>query len=155
MQISQLNGNDLVMRGGLLLDAIFPVGSVYVSSNNQSPAQFLGGTWERVEEVFSLFAGTNYAAGSKGGNANVTLIEANLAPHSHVEQMCFEEYTTEYGVRNLGYRNGSADGPNKYWNTAMPHGGSTAALSTKEAGEGEPFSVLPPYKAFYAWERIE
>ena len=49
MQISQLNGNDLVMRGGLLLDAIFPVGSVYVSSNNQSPAQFLGGTWERVE----------------------------------------------------------------------------------------------------------
>ena len=59
MQISQLNGNDLVMRGGLLLDAIFPVGSVYVSSNNQSPAQFLGGTWERVENVFPLFAGRN------------------------------------------------------------------------------------------------
>ena len=141
MQTSQLNGKDLVTRGGLLLDALFPVGSVYVSSNNQSPAQFLGGTWERVEDVFPLFAGTNYAAGSTGGQESVALTVAEMPYHSH-----------NFSILGSGDR-GSAEGNVTYeetWNHFQEFGYVTAG-----AGGNQPHNNMPPYKTFYAWERIE
>lgn len=150
MQISQLNGNDLVMRGGLLLDAIFPVGSVYVSSNNQSPAQFLGGTWERVEDVFPLFAGTNYAAGSTGGQEvhSHTLSDAGFAKVALVADRLT---TANKSVSNWQATITTQDGLIKAYNVTWDNLNEGATLG----GESDVTSVMPPYKAFYAWERIE
>ena len=57
---------------------IYPVGSVYMSTNNTSPQTLFGGTWERIEDRFLLSAGTNHAVGSTGGSENATLVS-----HSH------------------------------------------------------------------------
>ena len=52
------------------LDLVYPVGSIYMSVNETSPATFIDGTWERIQDRFLLSAGSSYAAGTTGGSAN-------------------------------------------------------------------------------------
>lgn len=40
----------------MLLNKLYPVGSIYTSVNNVSPASFLGGNWERISGRFLLGA---------------------------------------------------------------------------------------------------
>lgn len=35
-----------------LLDIVYPVGSIYISVNNVSPANSVGGIWEKIEGRF-------------------------------------------------------------------------------------------------------
>ena len=41
-----------------LLDFIYPIGSIYQSTKNISPATFLGGTWKQLKGTF-LYAATS------------------------------------------------------------------------------------------------
>lgn len=50
-----------------LLDAIWPVGSIYMSTQSTDPGTFLGGTWSRIQDKFLLGASSTYPAGSTGG----------------------------------------------------------------------------------------
>ena len=62
-----MNGN--INNGGstkVLIDAIYPVGSIYMSVNNVNPSVLFGGTWEQIKDTFLLSAGDTYNAGSKG-----------------------------------------------------------------------------------------
>lgn len=62
--------------------AIYPVGSVYMSTVSTNPETLFGGTWVQIQGRFLLAAGTSestiYSAGDTGGTKNVSLIE-----HSH------------------------------------------------------------------------
>lgn len=40
-----------------LLTKIYPVGSIYISTNSISPASFLGGSWTQITGQFLLAAG--------------------------------------------------------------------------------------------------
>lgn len=66
-----------------IINVVYPVGSIYMSANNVSPATFLGGTWEQIKDRFLLSAGDSYSAGSTGGASTVTLSTANLPSHNH------------------------------------------------------------------------
>ena len=66
-----------------IIDLVYPVGSIYMSVNNVSPATFLGGTWEQIKDKFLLSAGTSYTAGSTGGSSTVTLTTAQMPSHTH------------------------------------------------------------------------
>ena len=61
-----------------IFNLIYPVGSIYMSANNVSPALLFGGTWEQIQDRFLLAAGSSYSAGSTGGSAN-----ASLPAHTH------------------------------------------------------------------------
>lgn len=74
-QIHSLNNN--------LINKIYPVGSIYMSVSNVSPASFLGGTWEQIQNRFLLAAGSSYAAGVTGGAAAHTLSAAEMPSHNH------------------------------------------------------------------------
>lgn len=50
-----------------LVNLIYPVGSIYMSVNDVSPATLFGGTWVKLEDRFLLGSGT-YINGSTGGN---------------------------------------------------------------------------------------
>lgn len=72
--------------GGLTIDDIYPVGSIYMSVNSTNPGTlFAGTTWVQIEDTFLLAAGTNHAAGSTGGAETVTLTAAQsgLPAHTH------------------------------------------------------------------------
>lgn len=71
-----------------LINKIYPVGSIYMSVNNVSPSNFLGGTWERFAQGRTLIGvnpndGTYNGAQKTGGSATTTLGVANIPPHSH------------------------------------------------------------------------
>ena len=53
---------------GLQLDQIYPVGSVYIATNNIDPGTLFGGIWRQIQDKFLLSAGTTYTNGSSGGS---------------------------------------------------------------------------------------
>lgn len=56
-----------------LLNMVYPVGALYMSTANTSPATLFGGTWERIKDRFILASGDTYTNGSTGGAATVRL----------------------------------------------------------------------------------
>ena len=70
-------------NGAPLLNLVYPVGSIYLSSNNTNPGTLFGGTWTQIKDKFILTAGDYYSNGATGGAATVTLTVSNMPSHSH------------------------------------------------------------------------
>ena len=73
-----------------ITDLIYPVGSIYMSVVDTSPATLFGGTWERLKSRFLLGAedsgdttGDPYIVGSTGGAATHTLTTDEMPSHNH------------------------------------------------------------------------
>ena len=67
-----------------LLNRVYPVGSIYMSAVNVSPASFLGGTWQAIEQGRMLMAaGSSWQAGTAGGAAYHTLTVQEMPAHDH------------------------------------------------------------------------
>lgn len=47
-----------------LLDAVYPTGSVYYSTNSTSPASKFGGTWSQIQDAFVAAKGSSYITGT-------------------------------------------------------------------------------------------
>ena len=80
------NGNNIAStyaKKSELLDLVYPIGAIYISVVNTSPATLFGGTWEQIKDTFLLSAGTNHTAGTTGGSETVVLEITNLPSHSH------------------------------------------------------------------------
>ena len=57
-----------------MLESIYPVGHLYISFNEVSPATFIGGTWSRFATGYALItAGSNYVKGNTYGANSKTL----------------------------------------------------------------------------------
>lgn len=83
--------------------AAYPVGAYYISSKSTSPATLFGGTWEQVQDMFILAAGTRYTAGTTanprtGGSSTKTLRVANIPSHTHT----FTTQSAGNHVHNVG-----------------------------------------------------
>lgn len=66
-----------------IIDIIYPIGSIYTSTRNVSPASFIGGTWTQIKDTFLLTAGDTYQAGTTGGEATHTLTTSEMPSHAH------------------------------------------------------------------------
>ena len=66
-----------------LLNLVYPVGSIYLSSKNTNPGTLFGGTWVQIKDRFILTAGDSYSNGATGGAATVTLTVSNMPSHKH------------------------------------------------------------------------
>lgn len=120
-------------------NTIYPVGAIYLSTTDTSPASLFGGTWERLKDRFLLAAGDSYAAGSTGGEAQHTLTVDEMPSHGHeIDQL----WTDSPGNNQLA--NGGAGFSLRY------NHNKTTSLT----GGGEPHNNMPPYLAVYMWKRI-
>lgn len=135
-----------------LLDWVYPVGSIYMSTNLKSPEIFLGGRWARIQGRFLLGAGSNDAntnntygsleagtvnrtAGERGGSDKHTLTEAEMPSHRHLIYM-------------------THDGTTEYWGPEVVRQQSTVQSSVSGyAGGDQPHNNMPPYLAVYMWQR--
>lgn len=140
-------GKELASRIDRAASMIYPVGSIYLSVNETDPAGLFGGVWERLEDVFLLAAGEEYAAGSTGGEAEVVLSEAQLAAHSHIGI----QYRGNNGPVSL---NPGSGGYQLEW-VADTGYGQESDLATGKAGSGQAHNNMPPYLAVYVWKRVE
>ena len=76
------NDKEVILKENFL-NLVYPVGSIYLSSNNTNPGTLFGGTWTQIKDKFILAAGDYYSNGATGGAATVTLSVSNMPSHSH------------------------------------------------------------------------
>ena len=153
MQYLYANGGDFDMSN-------YPVGAVYISTVNTSPAVLFGGKWTAITDKFLLAAGSIYAAGSTGGSATVTLTSSQLPNHSHnitanlKTDNVYVDLSATSGTENAV----AITGTTKYGSATLPTNKS-GRLMVKDAesvpeARGEAHNNMPPYEAFYMWKRI-
>ena len=126
----------LVMRD--VLDAMYPVGSIYMSVNATNPSTLIGGTWERIAQGRTLIgqgpSDQDFEAGTEGGESTHTLTINEIPSHAHGIYNTSKEQvggTTKYVYGNSTYKNGSSE----------------------YEGGGEAHNNLPPYLVVYMWKR--
>lgn len=136
----------------IILDNIYPIGSIYLSIYSTNPSTYFGGTWERIEGKFLLAADdSTYTLGATGGSKNHThSLDTNTAVGAirlndggsleYAETTVSANITTNYSITGTGGKGGSASRTNHY---AMKLYGNTSSSSN-----------MPPYLAVYMWKRI-
>ena len=125
------------------LDNVYPIGSIYMSINSTNPNNLFGGTWEQINNCFLLAQGSEFAAGSSGGEKNHTLSAAEMPSHNH------------------GIYSGYGDGSNntdayryQFWASAAQGWHESGQLATSYRGSGQAHNNMPPYLAVYIWKRV-
>lgn len=104
-----------------ILDLVYPVGSIYMSVNNISPATFLGGTWEvwgsGKTPVGVNASDTEFDTVEKsGGSKTMTISSSNLPTHTH---------TYDKSGANTGQNNGNTGAASGNTGAASGNTGST------------------------------
>lgn len=137
-----------VLGTGMILNDVYPVGSIYMSVNSASPAVLFGGTWERITGKFLLGATDNGAQGGDGnasiapgytgGEATHTLTVNEMPSHNHniYYRATFRADAGAWSI-DPGTRGNSYSGANAIQNT----------------GGGQAHNNMPPYLAVYVWKR--
>lgn len=148
---------------GPQLDAIYPVGSIYMSVNATNPGTLFGGTWERISGRFLLAADETYEAGTTGGASSVTSGGTAIT----IEQMPAHNHGSAGGhTHTVPYRTSSnlANGSSGIWftdpGTVTGYGGATGSAGAHthtSQGSGQTHthtvSTMPPYLSVYMWKR--
>lgn len=140
----------LKLNNKTIFDLIYPVGSIYMSTNNTNPKNLFGGTWEQIQDKFLLSAGSTYAAETTGGSAshthttqNHTLTVDEMPNHTHGFPNAADEASYNIWCYMNTYRKGTT-GFMDYAGAGQPHNhGNTGETSN-----------LPPYLTVYMWKRI-
>lgn len=146
------NNWELEIHGKKLVDYIYPIGSIYMSVNATSPANFFGGSWTQLKDRFLLGAGSTYTAGSTGGAATHKLTVAEMPSHNH----SFKDgsHTFLWGqnkTNNVYLNNASAVAGKTPGNSAMTS--QNIWNSTNSSGNTSAHNNMPPYLAVYMWKR--
>lgn len=136
-----------------LLNAMYPVGSIYLSVSSVNPALWFGGTWEawgagRVPVGFNGSDGDFNAAGKTGGEKRHTLSIGEMPGHGHTSNGWLYVTSTggNTGILNIG---GGTNG-----NTNRVNGDSSSERYGGYTGGGQAHNNLPPYIVCYMWKRI-
>ena len=154
------------------INAVYPVGSIYMSVKSTNPSTLFGGTWERLEGRFLIGAGTNmrtntnatfgslgvgepdFANGETGGQYYHKLGIDEMPEHNHdtndwalvVNKNAVNIETDLGGQPIVGVKS----------TNIVPNLRATKnedGNATGDAGGGKAHSNMPPYLAVYMWKR--
>ena len=116
-----------------LLDIVYPVGSVYITFVETSPADVVGGTWELLENKF-LYSSAN-ATGIIGGEETHVLTVNEMPKHSH-------------------YCNfGSSGAAGSTWITKYQQYKLDGGWDTQKTGGSQAHNNMPPYITVHIYRR--
>lgn len=147
--------------GTSLLDAVYPVGAIYMSMEATNPSKLFGGLWERIgvgRMLISAGGGdgqviddntykgrgqttgittdvTFFPVGETGGELDHTLSIAEIPSHNHDAHIGSQKAFASGNV--AGYKD------------------ATGKKVTGSAGGDGKHNNLPPYLAVYMWKRTE
>ncbi|HIX84936.1 MAG TPA: hypothetical protein H9979_10460, partial [Candidatus Megamonas gallistercoris] len=150
------------------LNKVYPVGSIYMSVLSTNPAELFGiGTWEAMPAGRVLLAqgqsdwGTNYAAGSTGGEATHQLTVGELAKHTHTANASLDgnhrhllSYHDGDGTGQATARVGSGGEPAWREEGCQYSGTHGHSIVIDNIGSSQPHNNMPPYLSVYIWKRV-
>lgn len=126
-----------------ILNMVYPVGSVYMSTSSANPSTFIGGTWQRYAQGRTIVGVSESEAefsyvGKTGGEKSHRLTNQEMPSHSHGFN----------GNKMVG--NGFGDAP-----ANVTASGGWFQLHSKTGSEGgdQPHNNLQPYITTYIWLR--
>ena len=129
---------------------VYPVGSVYMSVSETSPASLFGGTWEQIKDTFLLAAGDTYTAGSTGGEPTHTLIIKEMPSHSHIRALDVTYGQPQVEVRQWDWMC-SAD---TFYQNSTEETIKRLGFGGNSTGDGAAHNNMPPYVVIYMWKRV-
>lgn len=123
----------------------YPVGSIYVSTKDTSPAELFGGTWKAIEDVFLYCAGPKHAVGETGGAETHTLTVDEMPSHTHKYTRMPQSYAnTSFSVNDQAKFNESVrKSSNSETVSTETTGGARPSVSCLHGGPCMPGSALP------------
>lgn len=147
-----------------VIDALYPVGAIFMSTVSTDPGTYLGGTWERVKDKFLLAAGDTYAAGAEGGSADAVAVSHTHTQASHNHGTGSTDYTKFPVAKsaaniyndNADLMSGSGRSyPYANKESAWSSRTATASVTPKinSAGVDGTGKNMPPYLTVYMWRR--
>lgn len=120
-----------------LLDAVYPIGSVYSAYTSTSPATRFGGTWSAITGKFPYY---NAGTGTGGGNTH-TLTVAQMPKHRHIFSISGNAQAV---VNTLANPHAAV------WDS---NAGGLAIGEMQYEGGGAAHNNMPAYQTLYAWRR--
>lgn len=128
-----------------IFELIYPIGSLYTNATaGTNPGTLLGfGTWEAYGEgrvvVGKAPSGTFNTLGATGGAETHTLTVAELAVHSHAQ--------------NVSANSGGVAGRRDFVGEGPFQGAYSQGINTDPSGSGHAHNNLQPYIVAYIWKR--
>ena len=140
---SELTNDSGFITAADIGNALYPVGSIYMSVNNTNPSTFFGGTWEAwgagKVPVGVDTNDTDFATVEKtGGEKTHTLTESEIPAHRHTVE-AIGTGTTQQELNAFSVDN---------------QGAVDSYGTTNTAGGGQAHNNLQPYITCYMWKRI-
>lgn len=158
-----------------LLDIIYPIGSVYISFEDRSPAQIIGGSWTPIKGRF-LRGDTNT---NIGGEDTCTLSANQMPSHSHTvnshnhstphhSHPFSKSRASNYDFGLYSKWDVSVSGNGSFAGNVLTSGGAqnsealgyggggttgNASPGTTSVGGGQAHNNMPAYQNCYMWYR--
>lgn len=149
------NGTEYGLGGKTLIDRIYPVGSIYISTSSAfNPQTTWGGRWRKTADGRCLIgANDTYTLGSTGGEAYHYLTGNEMPPHGHTAGKVYNYKLSNYGLKADAWEK---TGDQVLYIDQKSASSSTSSniLRTNTEGGGASHNNMQPYLAVYIWERI-
>lgn len=141
-----------------IANKIYPVGSIYMSTNATNPGDIFGGTWEPIENKFLVGVGSDFKSGTVKDNGVSVDVNVAIPNHRHLTPIVTSgEYL---GVWTDGSKTNVTE-TNRYVAPGGAVSSSATASTYYTAKDGACETTvtvpptLPPYMAVYMWYRVE
>lgn len=141
----------------------YPIGAIYMSKSDKNPQNIFGGTWTAIKDRVVIGAGSLYNAGDEGGSKDavvvshthyVNLTAASAGAHTHKINCDQDAQYTKSGTRSWSVHKAES-GAGSTVGITDSKGAHTHAVQgdANWSGVAGTNANLPPYKAYYIWER--
>ena len=145
-----------VLTQNMLLELIYPIGSIYTSTKNVNPANLFGGTWTAIVDKFMYCVDpTNAQSKQTGGSKTITV--NNLPAHNHRGEMLYDD---DHTLTNAAIASGGSYqgiiAISRIDNSGISIGGDDPyihgnPITPTSQGGGQDY--MPPFYTVFAWER--
>ena len=143
---------------------LYPVGSIYMSTENTSPASMFGGTWEQIKDCFLWATGDttsitytqngvsvtrSLTAGSRAGELTHKLTVNEMPSHTHnLRSVTDNSPITRWATSTGGDNYVGVIASNNTYNYG------SKLIYNEDTGGSQAHNNMPPYLAVYCWKRI-
>ncbi len=137
-----------------IFNKIYPVGAIYISTNEVNPGTLFVGSWEQIVGKFLLASNNTsapYALGKTGGEVNHTLTIAEMPTHAH--------NPSNYGAnwvpaKNLGRGRCAYSSSGTNYVISGDSFDDYVWGSTAPSGGGKAHNNMPPFLSVNIWKRV-
>ena len=127
-----------------IVDAIYPVGSIYRSVKNVNPSELLGGTWV-------AWGAGRVPVGVDPTDKAFNTVEKKSGEQVHVLTQSELPASLSFKTKDIGFQV-YGEGTNEGEEVGTPFGSNTT-LNLSNIDGGQPHNNLQPYITCYMWKR--